>query len=113
MLASWSSRVTTISSPAFSVRASEREMCSVRRGHVVAEHDLVRRGGVQEIRHGGVRLLQHRVRLLAGAEGAFVVGVAVQQVAVDAVEALLGDLCPARVVEEHVRGGSARGTAGG
>src|SRR5512142_3067369 len=72
------------------------------RGHIVAEDDLVRRGSVQEIRRGDVRLLQDLIRLLAGGEGALVIRIAVQQVALDAFQALPGDLRAAGVVEEHI-----------
>jgi hypothetical protein len=71
------------------------------RRHVVAEYDLLRRGGIEKIRHGRVRLLQHGIRIAAGAERALVVGVALQQVALDALQARARDLRPGRVVKEH------------
>lgn len=69
-------------------------------GHVVAEDDLVRARGVVEVRHGLVGFVQDGVRGAAGGECAAVVGVALEQVAVDAVKGVVGDLGAARVVEE-------------
>ena len=72
-------------------------------GHVVAEDDLLRAGGVQEVRHGGMGFIQDGIGLPAGGESAFVVGVAFQQVTLDALGRLAGDLRPAGVVEEDGR----------
>jgi hypothetical protein len=103
MLASWSRRVTRISSPGPNVRASERLMCRCERGHVVAENDLLRAGGVQEVGHRGVGLVQDGIGFSAGLERAFMIGVALQQIALDAFGRLPGDLRPAGVVEEDSR----------
>jgi hypothetical protein len=73
------------------------------RGHVVAEDDLLRAGSIVEVRHGAMGFVQHGVRGATGGEGAFVIRVAFQQVAVDALEGLPGDLGAARVVEENRR----------
>jgi hypothetical protein len=73
------------------------------RGHVVAEDDLLRAGGVQEIRHGGMRFFQDGIGLPAGGKSTVVVGVALQQVTLDALSRLPGDLGTAGVVEEDGR----------
>ncbi len=60
-------------------------------------------GGVQQVRHGGMRFVQNGIGLLAGGKSAFVVGVALQQGTLDALGRLPGDLRPAGVVEEDGR----------
>jgi len=46
------------------------------RGHVVAEDDLTGRGCIVEIRHGAMRLVQHRIRFNAGGKNALMIGIA-------------------------------------
>ena len=68
--------------------------------HVVAKDDLVRGAGVEEVGHGQPGLVQHLIGLTAGFKGALVVRIALQQIALDAVQALLRDLSAARIVQE-------------
>ena len=73
------------------------------RRHVRAEHDFLRRSGVQHVGDGLVRIVQHGVAALAGGERAAVVGVAVGQVVADGVDHRLRHLGAAGVVEKHGR----------
>jgi hypothetical protein len=73
------------------------------RRHVVAELDLVRAGGSEEVGDSRVRFLGHRVGRLARRERAAVVGVGVGQVAGDRVDDALRDLGAAGSVEEGDR----------
>ena len=58
-------------------------------------------GGVQEVSHGGVGLRQDRIGLVAGGKSAFVVGVAFEQVVLDAFGGEVEDLRAAGDVEGH------------
>ena len=69
-------------------------------GHVGAEDNFLRAGSVEEIRHGSVGGVEDEVGLAAGGKDALVVGVAFEQILLDAVGGLAGDLGAAGVVEE-------------
>ena len=97
--ASWSSAVTTISSPSLRVRAECARQQEVERGHARAEGGLV--GRAAEERPG---LLVREVDQLDGADARLVrradVRVVLAQVARDRVDHLVGALRPAGPVEE-------------
>ena len=71
--------------------------------HVVAENDLLRAGGIVEIRHGSVGFIQDFIGSDTGGEGSLMVGIAFQQILVDAFQRLSGDLRTARIVEKDSR----------
>ena len=71
------------------------------RRHVVAELDLVRARGAEEVGHGRVGLVGHRVAELARRERATAVGVGVREVVADGVDHALRDLGAAGAVEER------------
>jgi hypothetical protein len=54
-----------------------------------------------------MRLMQDLIRSPAGLEPAFVIGIAFEQVTIDALEALSGDLRSGGVIEEY--GGTIKG----
>ena len=72
-------------------------------GHVLAECDFVGIAGAQEIGRSGVSLGQDGVALLAGREGALVVGVRSLQVAGHGLDSAARHLCAAGSVEVAVR----------
>jgi len=69
-------------------------------GHIIAEDDLFRRSGVVEVCHGTVGFIKNRIRSNAGGKSALVVGVALQQIFIDAVYGWLSNLGSAGIVEE-------------
>ena len=99
-LPSWSRRVTTISSPAFHVRAAVGEPGSTSEGHVRAERHLF--GGATEGNgrpRPGRRPRPHGP--LARLERPADVRVRLAQIGRDGVDHLVGHLCAARPVEQH------------
>ena len=71
------------------------------RGHVVAENNFFRAGGIVEIRHGAMGFIQNGIRCDTGGEGSFMVGIAFQQILVDAFKGLSGDLRAPWIIEEY------------
>ena len=69
------------------------------RGHVLAEHDLVGRRGVDEIGHRLLSVAQEGVRLDTGGEDPAVVGVTGHQVMDHGIDDALRHLGPAGAVE--------------
>ena len=101
--ASWSSVVTTISSPACEGGADRPPDVQGQGRHVVAELDLLGARGTEEVGDRRVALVDHRVAQLARPEGAAGVGVHVAVVAADRVDHALRDLRPAGAVQEGDR----------
>ena len=93
--------MTTISSPGASVAPIDPPDVERERRHVVAELDLVRAPGTEEVGDGRVCLVDDRVRRLARREGAAGVGVRVRQVVADGIDDALRDLGAAGTVEER------------
>ena len=98
-MASWSRRVTTISSPGFSSRPIARRHGERQRGHVRPEDDFVG-AAVQEVGHGAAGFGDHGVGAAAGGVGSAGVGVVAAQVVGDGVDHALRDLRSAGAVEE-------------
>ncbi len=108
MLASWSRRVTTISSPAFRDRAQGAGQVQRQGGHVGAEDDLAGRAGVDEIGHGLARLGDDAVAALRGGKKAVLVGIGVPIIRGHGVDDRLRHLGAARAVEKDGSRGQGR-----
>ena len=116
-LASWSRRVTTISSPGCEGGPDGPAEGERDGRHVGPEADLVRIGGTKQVGRGHADVVDELVGLEAGREGAPVVGVAGEEVVVDGAQAGVHDLRPGRSVEPGDRlpvgsGPAQRGKAG-
>ena len=103
MLASWSRRVTTISSPGCKRARQRAAEAEGQRRHVGAEDDLLGAGGVEEIGHGAPGFVHQGVGAAAGGERAAVVGVVGHQVIDHPVDHVLRHLGPAGIVQIDVR----------
>jgi len=69
-------------------------------GHVGTKYDLLRIAGVKEVSRSHAGLLHQRIRLAAGGEGTFVVGVMLHQVIIYPIEYCACHLGTGWVIQE-------------